>query len=219
VVAVAVAALAGAGVGIAAGVGVFNGRPAAFNGLNAAQHARSGANVLPPAILGSIKRDNAFEKKSNAQAAKSGTHFHVFPVRPDTARLLAKTPDATFYVLTDTRGYLCYYEVFGHMSLDGNCVRPLSKSQPTTLDSSNGCNPTTGCILTVAGIAMDGVTSVSFTVLDNGVTVPVKNNVYTLKRQSTARGVQCAVAHFADGSTVKLTGYPSCPADRQGASS
>jgi hypothetical protein len=194
-VAVAVAVLAGVGFGIAAGLGAFNGRLGAFNGLSAAQHARIGANVLPPAVLAAIKRGNAGGKERVLQ---------------DTARLLGKTPDATFYVLTDTGGHLCYYDVLGLMSFDGSCVHPLSKSQPITLDASNGWTAKTGSILSVGGVAMDGVSSVSFTVLGKDVTLAVKHNVYTLKRQSTASTAQCAVAHFADGSTVSAAQVP-CP--------
>lgn len=203
--AVVVAVLAGAGVGIAAEFGTFNARPAVFNGLSAAQHTRTGADALPPTVLAAIKRMNAGAERRNGGLW-----------RPATARLLGKTSAATVYALSDTRGHLCYYDVLGLGSGGGGCVRPLSRSQPITLDVSNEWTAKTGSILTVVGLAIDGVTSVSFTVARKDVTVPVNDNVYTLKRRSAASTVQCAVAHFGAGPAVKLIGYPSCPSVRSG---
>jgi hypothetical protein len=197
----------GSGGGVTGGLG-------AFNRLAAAQHARAGASVLPPAILSAVEH-------GNAEAAKPGTH--LFQERLDTARLLAKTPAATVYVLADSRGYLCSYEVVAPPVFTGNpCAPPLNKATPITFSAGNECTATTGCNFTAGGIAVDGVRSVSFTVRGKRVTVPVEHNVYALKRPisaeagaaSSAPTGQCAAAHFADGSTVKLTPYPPCPSGR-----
>jgi len=197
VAAVAVAALVGAGVAIAAGVG-------AFNGISAAQQTQTGADVLPPAVLAQVQQMNAQTAAEN-QAASSRFQFPL--LLPDTARVLGTMPDGSkVYGLTDTHGNLCLIGEAG----DG-CGPPLTHSHPITLGAANP-SPTAGGTFVVQGVAMDGVTSVSFTVSGKAATVPVKDNVYIYKEpDSHADGPRCVIAHFADGSTVNPFPEVPCP--------
>lgn len=189
-------ALVVACVAIAAGFG-------AFRGISAAQHTRVGANVLPPRILASIEHQNAHS------AAYRKEHHTSWPpsLLPNTARVLGKMPDASkVYGLTDTRGDLCLIGEIG-----GSCGPLLSKSRPITFGLSNR-SPTTGGTLVASGVAIDGVTSVSFRIWSKEVTAPVKNNVWIYKNpKSTAKDATCIVAHFADGSTVSPFRGAPCP--------
>lgn len=213
------------------GAGPSGGHLGAFNGLSAAKRAQAGANVLPPRVLGAIKQENAGQKQLVAGAAKAGQHVSYGGLElPDTARLLGKTSDATtFYGLSTTIGRLCIVEYIAPLDFSTWCVPPLSRSRPITLDTSLYGLGRPNKLLDFAGVAMDGVTSVSFTVLRGntssmcawsnspscrakpvGITVPVKNNVYHLTTRSSSSTVQGVVAHFADGSTVNMSECPLC---------
>ena len=173
----------------------------AFNGISSAQHTRVGTNVLPPRILASIEDQNAHS------AAFRREHHTSWPpsLLPNTARVLGKMPDASkVYGLTDTRGDLCLIGEIG-----GSCGPPLSKSRPITFGVFNR-SPTTGGTLVASGVAIDGVTSVSFRIWGKEVTALVKNNVWIYKRpKSTAKGASCIVAHFSNGATVNA--FPGTP--------
>jgi hypothetical protein len=185
------------------GLGAANAGLGPFNGISAAQHAKTGADLLPSGVLAQIKQMNA----RNANASKPG--FALPRLLPKTARVLGRAFDGSVvYGLTDTRGDLC---LFGEV---GGCGPPLSRQHPITMGMANA-SPTTGGTFIVSGVAMDGVTSVSFTVWGKEVTVPVEDNVYLYKRpNSTAHGTRCVVAHFADGSTVNPFPEVPCPSGR-----
>lgn len=200
VAAVAIAALVGAGVAIAAGLG-------AFNGISAAQQTQVGADVLPRAVLAQLKEMNAQTARENAQMADNPKGFQIPLLLLATARVLGTSPGGSeVYGLTDTKGELCLFGAMG-----GGCGPPLSASHPITMGGSNA-SPTAGGTLTVGGVAMDGVTSVSFTVWGKAVTVPVKDNVYVYEEpNSHASEAHCIVAHLADGSTVNPFPEVPCP--------
>jgi hypothetical protein len=181
------------GVAIANSVG-------AFNGISSAQNRQTGTNVLPPKLLAEIKQQNASAAKFRKEHGVSWPAYLL----PDTARALGKMPDGSkVYGLTDTRGELC---LFGEVG--GSCSAPLDKEHPITFASFNA-SPTTGGTFIASGVAIDGVTSVSFRVWSQEVTVPVKDNVWVYKKaNTTAHGARCIVVHFADGSTVD---YPPTP--------
>ena len=190
----ALAALVGAGVAIADGVG-------AFNGIGAAQHAQTGADVL-----------DAKTRAGLQNACPSGTVEAFY--RPechlvlDSARLVGQVPSyGNVYVVTDTRGDLCTYFEGG----DGSCGPPLSQSHPITFGTFNP-SPTTGGTFIASGVAIDGVTTVSFTVNGRAVQVPVANNVWVYSESgSHATDAQCIVAHLDDGSTVNPFPGAPCP--------
>jgi hypothetical protein len=193
-VAVAVVAVVGAGVGIADGFG-------AFDGIGAAQHPRTGADVLDSKTLAGLQ---------NACPSGTGQTFY----RPEchlvinSARLVGQVPSyGNVYVVTDTRGDLCTFFEGG----DGSCGPPLSKSHPITFGTFNP-SPTTGGTFIASGLAADGVTAVSFTVNAKAVEVPVKNNVWVYSEpDSHATLAQCVVAHLDDGTTVNPFPGSPCP--------
>lgn len=191
VVAAGVAGLTLAGVAIAAGFG-------AFNGISAAQGPQT------PAALKWAKQ---FQSTCADLPGPSGSSFY-FPechLVLASARLLS--PGSNVYVVTDTRGDLCVSVSFG-----GGCGPPLNASHPITMGIANRGPIPPGGPLTVGGVAIDGVTSVSFTIWGKPVTVPVENNVYVYeRRKSTAHDAHCVVAHFADGSTVEPFPEVPCP--------
>jgi hypothetical protein len=183
------------------GYGASNAGLGPFNGISAAQRAKSGADVLPSGVLAQIKRMNM----QGANASSAGVE--PWRLLPATARVLGREPDgSTLYGLTDTRGDLCTFDALG-----GSCGPPLSRSHPMTMGMTNP-SPTTGGTFIVSGVAMDGVTSVSFTVWGKHVAVPVKHNLYLFKEpNTTAHGTRCVVAHLVDGSTVNPFPEVACP--------
>jgi hypothetical protein len=174
------------------GFGGSNAGLGPFNGISAAQHAKTGSDLLPSGVLAQIKQMNA----QSANASKTG--FEPPRLLPDSARVLGTMPDRSkVYGLTDTRGDLCLIGEVG-----GSCGPPLTQSRPITFGTFNR-SPTTGGTFVASGVAIDGVTSVSFKVWGKEVRVPVKNNVWVYKkRHTTAHGATCIVAHLANGSTV-----------------
>ena len=193
VTAVVVAALAGAGVAIAAGFG-------AFDGIGAAQHPQTGADVLDAKTLAML------QEACPSQIAEGSIYVPLCHLDLESARLIGEIPAyGNVYVVTNTRGELC--SVIGeHLA---SCGPPLSNSQPISFASFND-SPTTGGTYVATGIALDGVTSVSFTVNGEAVTAPVKNNVWVYEKpDSHAAGEDCIVANLADGSTV--TPFPEVP--------
>lgn len=190
VVAVAVVGLALVGAAIADGFG-------AFDGISAAQERQT------PAALKWAKQFQSTCK--DAPQPAGSFYFPECHLVLASARLLS--PGSGVFVVTDTRGDLCDSFAFG-----GGCGPPLSASQPISLGIANTGPIPPGGTLTVGGVALDGVTSVSFTVWNKPVTVQVKDNTYIYTRQnSTATDAHCVVAHMADGSTVKPFPEVPCP--------
>ena len=193
-IALVMAALVGVGVGIADGFG-------AFDGIGAAQHPQTGADVLDAQTLAGLQK---------ACPSEIVQTFYMPPCHLvlDSARLIGQVPSyGNVYVVTDTRGDLCTFFEGG----DGSCGPPLSKSQPITFGTFNP-SPTTGGTFIASGLAVDGVTAVSFTVSGKAVQVPVENNVWVYSEpNSHAKGGQCVVAHLNDGSTVDPFPEVPCP--------
>ena len=194
-VAAAVVGLVGAGVGIADGFG-------AFDGIGAAQHPQTGADVLDAQTLAELQ--NACPKE-NVQAFYMPFCHLVL----DSARLVSHVPSyGNVYVVTDTRGDLCTLFQGG----DGmGCGPALSKAQPITFGTFNP-SPTTGGTFVASGLATDDVKAVSFTISGRSVEVPVENNVWVYSEtNSHATLGRCIVAHLNDGSTVTPFHEAPCP--------
>ncbi len=191
-VAVAVVALVGAGVGIADGFG-------AFDGIGAAQHPQTGADVLDAQTLAGLQK-----------ACPSGTvqafYMPFCHLVLDSTRFVSHVPSyGNVYVVTDTRGDFCTLFEGG----DGSCGPPLSKAQPITFGTFNP-SPTTGGTFIASGLATNDVKAVSFTISGKTVEAPVENNVWVYSQpNSHATLGQCVVAHLNDGSTV--TPFPEVP--------
>ena len=190
--AVAVAALAAAGVAIADGVG-------AFDGIGAAQHAPTPADVID------AKTRDGLQRACPSHVASS-FYMPLCHLVLGTARLVGQVPAfGNVYVVTDSRGDLCTVFEGGGAS----CGPPLSKTQPITFGTFNP-SPTTGGTFIAVGLASDGVAAVSFTLGGKAVEVPVENNVWVYSQpNSHATLGQCVVAHLDDGSTV--TPFPEVP--------
>jgi hypothetical protein len=180
VTAVAVAALAGAGVAIAAGLG-------AFNGLSRAQQPQIGTDVPGPDLAAAIGAFNAFLQDAPGSPQ----------VLPDTVRLLGELPSpyGKVYVASDTRGNLCIFAAY----LGDSCGEPLSQSNPVSIGEANdtGSNPV------AYGVAMDGITAVSFQAAGQQITVPVKNNLWYYEGPNSAMTGDMTL-HLANGSTELL---------------
>jgi hypothetical protein len=193
-VAFAVVALGGAGVAIADGFG-------AFDGIGAAQHPQTAADVLDAQTLIGIQ-------KACPSASVQAFYMPFCHLVLDSARLVGQFPSyGSVYVVTDTRGDLCTLFEGG----DGSCGPQLSKSQPITFGTFNP-SPTTGGTFMASGLAIDGVTAVSFTVNGKAVQVPVKNNVWVYSEpDSHVKSGRCVVAHLDDGSSVNPFPEVPCP--------
>jgi len=182
---VALATLALAGVALAAGFG-------AFDGLSRAQHPATASDVLPGQTRVGIEEFNAW-------MAKVFEHFHRRPPRvlPGTARFLGGLPLpglGKVYVATDTRGSLCI--IFESGAAD--CTIPFSTANPARTYESAWWGD--GLDAPVAwGVAIDGITSVSFRSRGQDVTVPVHDNLWYYVGRNTAG--DSLTLHLADGST------------------
>ncbi len=196
-VALAVAALGGTGIAIADGFGTFD-------GIGATQHPQTGADVLDANTLAGLQR------ACPSEIVQGSLYVPFCHLVLDSARLVGHVPSDTYgnvYVVTNTRGDLCTLFERGGMS----CGPPLSKSQPITFGTFNRSS-TTGATFVASGLAIDGVTAVSFTVSGKAVTVPVKNNVWVYSEpNSHATFGRCVAAHLDDGSTVNPFPEVPCP--------
>jgi hypothetical protein len=194
VLAVVVAALVGVGVAIANGFGVFN-------GIGAAQHPQRGADVLDAKTLANLQKTCPGD--NGASIYMPFCHLLL-----NSTRLIGKIPSiGNVYVVTNTRGDLCTIWEGGSAS----CGPPLSESQPITFGTFNP-SPTTGGTFVASGLALDGVSSVSFTVSGKGVTVPVKDNAWFYEEPNSHASLgYCVLAHLADGSTISPFPEVPCP--------
>jgi hypothetical protein len=180
VAAVVVVALALTGVAIANGVG-------AFDGISAAQHPPTAADKLDSAVAASLSEND-------------------LGLDADSARFVTQLPDgARIYAVATKSGGLCVLAERLPNNTGKNdaaamgCGSPLTQSQPTTAASfraNEAVPPITW------GIALDGVTAVSFRAGGQEVTVPVKNNVWAYEGQNSA--LEGWRVHFADGTTSVL---------------
>jgi hypothetical protein len=203
IVAVALAALVCVGVAIAASLG-------AFNGIGSAQHPQTPADVIgDPATAGFLQ-------------GKGGTQPVPRGLQLDTTRFLGQFPDGQkVYVATGSLNDLC--TIVGPPNYEVWCGDPLSDAHPATIYTYPAFNNDPTIRWITFGIAIDGVTSVSFrtALTADGVptgpevTVPVTGNLWTYPSNSTdpPNVLQSVTADFADGTTVTepATG-PNCAA-------
>jgi hypothetical protein len=179
VAAVVAAALIGVGVAIAASLG-------AFNGIGAAQHPPTEADKLDPAV-----------------AAQLAANDNGLGLELGSTRLVTQLADGVriYAVPTKTAGLCVVAERLPNNNGKSDaaamgCGSPLTQSQPSTAESFRANESTPGISW---GIAIDGVTAVSFTAGSQEVTVPVNNNVWAYEGQAPDHG--SITAHFEDGST------------------
>lgn len=174
VAAVLVVGLALTGVAIADGIG-------AFNGIGAAQHPQTGADVLDPRTVARLQQNCSVSTFWTPQC-----HLVL-----DSARLIGHLPSGDkLYAIADTRGHLCIVDPTGMI-----CGTGLTPSRPIE-DESVG--------KLMFGVALDGVTAISFENAGKEVTVPVKDNVWVYDGASLPEA-GALTAHFEDGTTVTLS--------------
>jgi hypothetical protein len=202
VAAVVTAALAGAGVAIAESLG-------AFDGISAAQRPQTSADILDPSV---VARMQTACDSSGASPTMYMPNCHLVL---DTSRLVSQLPDGrNVYVITDSRGDLCVLlpnlmmgcnpSVSPSNSAAGqpHSGAPLSPSNPITVSSFGDALDTPRIIY---GVALDGVTAVSFESAGAEVTVPVKDNVWAYEQPSASTPDPNPItAHFDDGTTVTI---------------
>lgn len=185
--AVILLALGLAGAAIADGLG-------AFDGIAAAQHPQTGADVIDPAT----------EAYMEGRDCPGVCMAIVGGILWDTARAVGQLPSGqNVYVFTTRSNSLCY--VVGPPHPEWDCEDPLTRAHPSTVFVyTAGGKP-----WTIVGIALDGVTSVSFDRDGQEVTVPVKDNVWIERTDysDASNAMTALTAHFADGTTV-VQRYP-----------
>lgn len=168
-----VAACALAGAGVAIADGL-----GVFNGLSAAEREQVAADTLDP-------RTAAFLRQSPMK------------ILSDSVRLVGQLPSGRhFYVAADVNGDLC---VVVEQQMVG-CGPALTRDHPITIAYMSNSKP--GAPPASYGVAMDGVTAVSFVGDGQQVTVPVENNVWAYEGASSV--LQSATVHFADGTSLVL---------------
>lgn len=178
VAAVLAAGLVLAGVAIADGVG-------AFDGLSAANRPQTGADVLDPGTAARLQQ-NCSGADTSGSVYSPECHLVLA-----SARLVGELPSAQrLYVIADSRGDLCMIDPSGMV-----CGTALTPSRPIE-DESVG--------KLMFGVALDGVTTISFERAGEEVTIPVKDNVWIYDGASLPEA-GALTAHFADGRTVTLS--------------
>lgn len=162
----------------------------AFNGLGVAQHPRTAGDVMDPATAAYVK-------------------LNLAGIQLDTTRHIGQLPDGQkIYVITGTLDDLC--TVVSPPNAEAWCGEPLSNAHPATLYTYPAFNNDAATRWITFGIALNGVTSVSFRTAPGGdpsgpeVTVPVNDNLWTYPNndEPPPYALQPVTAHFADGTTV-----------------
>jgi hypothetical protein len=160
-----------------------------FAGISAANHPSTPSDALPPSLTAHIAEFSSGMERYG--------HGHLLP---DTARSITQLPSGMrFYTIATSAGGLCLATVrsFGGNGLE--CGDSLSKSRPITIASerTNRATPPVSY-----GLAMDGVTAVSFRAHGHQTTVPVKDNVWAYEGQNAA--LRSVTVHWENGSTQTL---------------
>lgn len=161
-----------------------------FVGISAANHPATSSDTLPASLTAHIA-----EFSSNMERLG---HGHLLT---DTARFITRLPSGMrFYTIATSAGGLCLATVRSRGGNGLECGDSLSKSRPITIESerTNRATP-----LVSYGLALDGVTAVSFIAGGTETTVPVKDNVWAYEGQANLRSVS---VHWKDGSTQTLIG-------------
>ena len=119
---------------------------------------------------------------------------------PDTERFITQVPSGMrFYTIATSAGGLCLVTVRSPGSNGLGCGDSLSKSRPITIGSER---PNRATPPVSYGLAMDGVTAVSFKAHGHQTTVGVKNNVWAYEGQNGA--FHAVTVHWENGRTQTL---------------
>jgi hypothetical protein len=163
-----------------------------FTGISAANHAATPSDALPPFLTFHIAEfSSAMEKMG---------HGHLLL---DSARSITQLSSGTrFYTIATSAGGVCL-AIVDHPASNAKgggleCGDSLSRSRPITIVSEqvNRSTPRVSY-----GLALDGVTAVSFRAGGAEKTVPVKDNVWAYEGQANLRAI---AVHWENGSTQTL---------------
>jgi hypothetical protein len=160
-----------------------------FPGISAADHPATSNDTLPASLTAHI-----------AEFSSVMERFGHGRLLPDTARFITQVPSGMrFYTIATSAGGLCLATVRSPGGNGFECGDSLSKSRPITIASerTNRATPPVSY-----GLAMDGVTAVSFKAHGHQTTVPVKNNVWAYEGQNGA--FRSITVHWESGSTQTL---------------
>jgi hypothetical protein len=170
--------LALTGVAIADGIG-------AFKGIGAAQRPQTGTDVLDPQTVARL------EQNCSSGDAPASDYFPQCHLVLDSARLIGQLPSGgKLYAIADTRSDLCLVDPTGMI-----CGTALTPSKPIEDESVGEL---------MFGVALDGVTAISFEKAGKEVTIPVNNNVWVYEGASLPEA-GALTAHFDNGRTVTLS--------------
>jgi hypothetical protein len=160
-----------------------------FAGIAAADHPATSNDTLPASLTAHI-----------AEFSSGMERYGHGRLLPATARFITQVPSGMrFYTIATSAGGLCLATVRSSSGNGLECGDSLSKSRPITLGSEqvNQATPPVSY-----GLAMDGVTAVSFKAHGHQTTVPVKNNVWAYEGQNGA--FRSITVHWENGSTQTL---------------
>jgi hypothetical protein len=160
-----------------------------FAGISAADHPATSNDALPASLTAHIAEfSSGMERDGHGR------------LLPDTARFITQLPRGMrFYTIATSAGGLCLATVRPSGGNGLECGDSLSKSRPITIASerTNRATPPVSY-----GLALDGVTAVSFKAHRHQTTVPVMNNVWAYEGQNGALG--SVTVHWENGSTQTL---------------
>lgn len=162
-----------------------------FVGISAANHPATSTDTLPAFLT-----DHMAEFSSGMERYGHGR------LLSDTARFITELPSGMrFYTIATSVGGLCLANVDppGSNAKGGfACGDSLSQSRPITIGSERA-NPATPWVS--YGLAIDGVTAVSFTAGGAETTVPVTDNVWAYEGPADLTSI---TVHWENGSTQTL---------------
>jgi hypothetical protein len=163
-----------------------------FPGISAANHPATSNDALPASLTAHI-----------AEFSAGMERFGHGRLLPDTARFIAEFPSGMrFYTIATSAGGLCLATVDHPCSIAKGggveCGDSLSRSRPITI-ASEQVNHSTPRVS--YGLALDGVTAVSFTAGGAETIVAVKDNVWAYEGHANLRAI---TVHWENGSTQTL---------------
>jgi hypothetical protein len=160
-----------------------------FAGISAADHPATSNDTLPASLTAHIPEfSSGMERYGHGRLLL------------DTARFITRVPSGMrFYTIATSAGGLCLATVRSSAGNALECGDSLSQSRPITIASeqTNRATPPVSY-----GLAMDGVTAVSFKAHGHQTTVPVKDNVWAYEGQNGA--LRSITIHWENGSTRTL---------------
>lgn len=158
-----------------------------LRGISAAENAPVGA--VGGSALAQLQTDRAWFGGDAAAQILSG------------ARAIASVNGHQTYLVPTSRGTFCLF-----VEQDGEaCTLPLTPSSPVLFVASDPDGPG-GAGPTVYGVALDGVSSITFTEAGVSRSVAVNHNEFEFDGASSAdpAGYMNIVADFVDGHTVPV---------------